>query len=159
VAGIVRDQGALGLHPAWQAHDAPVLGPDPGIDARGELRWQAADVLLAQAVRGEVGGGRRFVPGVGRGPEFHGVGPLRTKARTMGVGVLDDEAADPMRRAHGQPQADGRTEVVEVDEAFADLQPLEQFLDAVAERRERRPIQHVRSAEAGQVGRHHIGQP
>ncbi len=90
----------------------------------------------------------------GADPEFPRVGPLRTKARAMGVGVLDDESTDPARRAHGQVQADGRAVVVEVDEALLDAQPLEQFLDAVGERRERRPVQNIRGAEPGQVGRH-----
>lgn len=70
------------------------------------------------------------------------------------VGILDGEAADRMRRAHGELQPDRRTEIVQVDEAFLDGEPQEQLVDAVGEGRERRLGQGIRGAEARQVGCH-----
>jgi hypothetical protein len=74
-------------------------------------------------------------------------------AGLMRVGILDDEAADQMGRAHGQLQTDGCTEIVQVNEALLDVEPREQPFDAIGKARERGFGQDIRVTEARQVGR------
>src|SRR5687767_11559709 len=71
----------------------------------------------------------------------------------VGVGILDDQAADQMRRAHRQLESYRRAVIVQVDEAVLDVEPRQQLLDAVGEGRESGLGQDIGLAEARQIGR------
>ncbi len=57
---------------------------------------------------------------------------------------------------HGDREADGRSEVVQVDVARAHAQVGQELEDRGSERFERRLRQRFRGAEAGQIGRDHV---
>ena len=71
----------------------------------------------------------------------------------MRVGVLDDEAQDPLRRLHRDLQAHRRSPVMQVNEPRPDREPVQQFGDRLTDGGKRNCRQHVGLAAAGQIGR------
>ena len=56
----------------------------------------------------------------------------------MGVRILNDEAFDQFRSAHGETQRDWRSEIVHVEESAADAETREQLFDRVRQHLEGR---------------------
>ena len=74
----------------------------------------------------------------------------------MRVGVLNDEAQDLFRRLHGDVKPHRRAEIMKVDVARPDREPVQQLRDGLAKGGKRGRRQNVRLAEARQIRRDHV---
>ena len=75
----------------------------------------------------------------------------------MRVGVLNDEAQDLFRRLHGDVETHRRAEIMKVDVARPDREPVQQLRDGLTEGGKRGGRQDVGLAKARQIGRDHVG--
>jgi hypothetical protein len=75
------------------------------------------------------------------------------------IGILDDEAAYPVRRARRQVQADRRAKVVDVEVEGRDVEAREQVVHQVREARESRVLHGRGVPEPREVRRNHEAVP
>jgi hypothetical protein len=74
----------------------------------------------------------------------------------MRVGVLNDEAHDSFRRLHGDVKSHWRAEIMQIDVARSDREPVQQLRDGLTEGGKRGRRQNIRLAKARQLRRDHI---
>src|SRR5690606_29325873 len=80
-------------------------------------------------------------------------GPLRPQPAFVGVGILDDQTADPARVPRGEVKSGGRAKVVKIKMEGSDSEPRERFGDHVRKARKRRGSHRLGGSEAGKVRR------
>ncbi|HSJ26388.1 MAG TPA: hypothetical protein VK929_17035 [Longimicrobiales bacterium] len=136
MAAVVEHERALRLEPAGEAHDAPVLIPEPAVDTLGDIPGYAAYVLVLRPLQGQVRDRIGFPLGRGILPVGSGRRPLIPHPGLVDIGILDDGAAYPVRLTRGEVQPDRSSIVVKVEMERLDAEPREQCIDGLREARE-----------------------
>src|SRR5918992_603250 len=77
----------------------------------------------------------------------------------MSIGILNDEASDPVRRARGEMKPDRSAKVVEVEVERSGAKPREKPVDQVREAGERWPLKRPGGSEPRKVGSDHEAVP
>jgi hypothetical protein len=63
------------------------------------------------------------------GPILRDTSPLRSQAFLIGIGILDDESLHPLWMRQNNAESDRPAVVMKIEDAFADLELLEEIVD------------------------------